>query len=426
MTNDFKFETLQLHAGQEVDEASHSRAVPIYQTTSFTFDDTQHAANLFGLKELGNIYSRLTNPTVAVFETRVAELEGGVAGVAVASGMAAITYAIQTVADAGDHIVASSTLYGGTHTLFAHTLPKFGIDVSIVDSKNFDEVKNAIKDNTKALYIETIGNPEGNVEDIEKLAEIAHEAGIPLIVDNTFASPYLIQPIKYGANIVVHSATKFIGGHGTSMGGVVVDGGNFDWTQNDKFPSLTEPDPSYHDLVFTEAFGPAALAFKVRTTLLRDTGAALSPFNAFLLLQGLETLSLRVERHVENAEKVAKFLEKHDKVAWVKYAGLPSSEYYDLKEKYLPKGASSIFTFGVKGGYDAGIKFIESLELFSLLANVGDAKSLVIHPASTTHAQLNEEDQLKAGITPETIRVSIGLEHIDDIIADLEKGLDAI
>lgn len=426
MTNDFKFETLQLHAGQEVDEASHSRAVPIYQTTSFTFDDTQHAANLFGLKELGNIYSRLTNPTVAVFETRVAELEGGVAAVAVASGMAAITYAIQTVADAGDHIVASSTLYGGTHTLFAHTLPKFGIDVSIVDSKNFDEVKNAIKENTKALYIETIGNPEGNVEDIEKLAEIAHEAGIPLIVDNTFASPYLIQPIKYGANIVVHSATKFIGGHGTSMGGVVVDGGNFDWTQNDKFPSLTEPDPSYHDLVFTEAFGPAALAFKVRTTLLRDTGAALSPFNAFLLLQGLETLSLRVERHVENAEKVAKFLENHDKVEWVKYAGLPSSEYYDLKEKYLPKGASSIFTFGVKGGYDAGIKFIESLELFSLLANVGDAKSLVIHPASTTHAQLNEEDQLKAGITPETIRVSIGLEHIDDIIADLEKGLDAI
>ncbi|OFJ76249.1 O-acetylhomoserine aminocarboxypropyltransferase/cysteine synthase family protein [Staphylococcus sp. HMSC056G08] len=426
MTNDFKFETLQLHAGQEVDEASHSRAVPIYQTTSFTFDDTQHAANLFGLKELGNIYSRLTNPTVAVFETRVAELEGGVAGVAVASGMAAITYAIQTVADAGDHIVASSTLYGGTHTLFAHTLPKFGIDVSIVDSKNCDEVKNAIKENTKALYIETIGNPEGNVEDIEKLAEIAHEAGIPLIVDNTFASPYLIQPIKYGANIVVHSATKFIGGHGTSMGGVVVDGGNFDWTQNDKFPSLTEPDPSYHDLVFTEAFGPAALAFKVRTTLLRDTGAALSPFNAFLLLQGLETLSLRVERHVENAEKVAKFLENHDKVEWVKYAGLPSSEYYDLKEKYLPKGASSIFTFGVKGGYDAGIKFIESLELFSLLANVGDAKSLVIHPASTTHAQLNEEDQLKAGITPETIRVSIGLEHIDDIIADLEKGLDSI
>lgn len=426
MTNDFKFETLQLHAGQEVDEASHSRAVPIYQTTSYTFDDTQHAANLFGLKELGNIYSRLTNPTVAVFETRVAELEGGVAGVAVASGMAAITYAIQTVADAGDHIIASSTLYGGTHTLFAHTLPKFGIDVSIVDSKNFDEVKNAIKENTKGIYIETIGNPEGNVEDIEKLAEIAHEAGIPLIVDNTFASPYLIQPIKHGANIVVHSATKFIGGHGTSMGGVVVDGGNFDWTQNDKFPGLTEPDASYHDLVFTEAFGPAALAFKVRTTLLRDTGAALSPFNAFLLLQGLETLSLRVERHVENAEKVAKFLENHEKVAWVKYAGLPSSEYYELKEKYLPKGASSIFTFGVKGGYEAGIKFIESLELFSLLANVGDAKSLVIHPASTTHAQLNEEDQLKAGITPETIRVSIGLEHIDDIIADLEKGLDAI
>ena len=426
MTNDFKFETLQLHAGQEVDPTSHSRAVPIYQTTSFTFDDTQHAADLFGLNALGNIYSRLTNPTVAVFETRVAELEGGVAGVAVGSGMAAITYAVQTVAEAGDHIVASSTLYGGTYTLFSHTLPKYGIDVSIVDSKNFDEVKNAIKDNTKAIYIKTIGNPEGNVEDVEKLAEIAHEAGIPLIVDNTFASPYLFRPLEHGANIVVHSATKFIGGHGTSMGGVVVDGGNFDWKQNDKFPGLTEPDASYHDLVFADAFGEAALAFKIRTTLLRDTGACLSPLNAFLLLQGLETLSLRMERHVENAEKVAKFLDNHDKVEWVKYAGLPSSEYYDLKEKYLPKGACSIFTFGVKGGYEAGIKFIESLELFSLLANVGDAKSLVIHPASTTHAQLTPEEQLTAGITPETIRISVGLEHIDDIINDLEKGLEAI
>ncbi|MBA8760707.1 aminotransferase class I/II-fold pyridoxal phosphate-dependent enzyme [Staphylococcus schleiferi subsp. coagulans] len=425
MTSDFKFETLQLHSGQEVDESSHSRALPIYQTTSFTFDDTAHAANLFGLDELGNIYTRLMNPTTNVLETRVAELEGGVAGVAVASGMAAITYAIQAVAQKGDHIVASSTLYGGTHTLFTHTLPKYGIDVTLVDTKDVSNIENAIQDNTKALFVETIGNPEGNVEDFDALAAITKAQGIPLIVDNTFATPYLLRPIEYGANIVVHSATKFIGGHGTSMGGVIVDAGNFNWG-NGKFPGLSEPDPSYHGLVFSEKFGEAALAFKIRTTILRDTGAAISPFNAFLLTQGLETLSLRLERHVENAEKVAQYLEKHDKVVWVKYAGLPTSEYYTLKEKYLPKGASSIFTFGVKGGYEAGKKFIEGLELFSLLANVGDAKSLVIHPASTTHQQLTEAEQTAAGIAPETIRLSIGLEHIDDIIADLEKGFAKI
>ncbi|MDT0698657.1 MULTISPECIES: O-acetylhomoserine aminocarboxypropyltransferase/cysteine synthase family protein [Staphylococcus] len=425
MTQDYRFETLQLHAGQEVDQTTNSRAVPIYQTTSYNFDDTEHAAQLFGLEELGNIYTRLMNPTTAVLEARVAELEGGVAGVAVASGMAAITYAIQSVAQSGDHILACETLYGGTHTLFTHTLSKFGIDVTFIDTRDPQNVAKAIQENTKALFIETIGNPEGNVEDIEALVKVTKAHGIPLIVDNTFATPYLLRPIAYGANIVVHSATKFIGGHGTSMGGVIVDAGNFDWT-NGKFPGLSEPDPSYHGIVFSEKFGDAALAFKIRTTLLRDTGAALSPFNAFQLTQGLETLSLRMERHVENAEKVAHYLSKHPKVAWVKYAGLPSSSYYDLKNKYLPRGASSVFTFGVKGGYEAGKQFIEALDLFSLLANVGDAKSLVIHPASTTHQQLTEDEQLAAGIAPETIRLSIGLEHIDDIIDDLAKGFAAI
>ncbi|WP_419790998.1 O-acetylhomoserine aminocarboxypropyltransferase/cysteine synthase [Staphylococcus chromogenes] len=425
MTQDYRFETLQLHAGQEVDQTTKSRAVPIYQTTSYNFNDTEHAAQLFGLEELGNIYTRLMNPTTAVLEARVAELEGGVAGVAVASGMAAITYAIQSVAQSGDHILACETLYGGTHTLFTHTLSKFGIDVTLIDTRDPQNVAKAIQENTKALFIETIGNPEGNVEDIEALVKVTKAHGIPLIVDNTFATPYLLRPIAYGANIVVHSATKFIGGHGTSMGGVIVDAGNFDWT-NGKFPGLSEPDPSYHGIVFSEKFGDAALAFKIRTTLLRDTGAALSPFNAFQLTQGLETLSLRMERHVENAEKVAHYLSKHPKVAWVKYAGLPSSRYYDLKNKYLPRGASSIFTFGVKGGYEAGKQFIEALDLFSLLANVGDAKSLVIHPASTTHQQLTEDEQLAAGIAPETIRLSIGLEHIDDIIDDLAKGFAAI
>lgn len=425
MTQDYRFETLQLHAGQEVDQTTNSRAVPIYQTTSYNFNDTEHAAQLFGLEELGNIYTRLMNPTTAVLEARVAELEGGVAGVAVASGMAAITYAIQSVAQSGDHILACETLYGGTHTLFTHTLSKFGIDVTLIDTRDPQNVAKAIQENTKALFIETIGNPEGNVEDIEALVKVTKAHGIPLIVDNTFATPYLLRPIAYGANIVVHSATKFIGGHGTSMGGVIVDAGNFDWT-NGKFPGLSEPDLSYHGIVFSEKFGDAALAFKIRTTLLRDTGAALSPFNAFQLIQGLETLSLRMERHVENAEKVAHYLSKHPKVAWVKYAGLPSSRYYDLKNKYLPRGASSIFTFGVKGGYKAGKQFIEALDLFSLLANVGDAKSLVIHPASTTHQQLTEDEQLAAGIAPETIRLSIGLEHIDDIIDDLAKGFAAI
>ncbi|KDP12274.1 O-acetylhomoserine aminocarboxypropyltransferase/cysteine synthase [Staphylococcus chromogenes] len=425
MTQDYRFETLQLHAGQEVDQTTNSRAVPIYQTTSYNFNDTEHAAQLFGLEELGNIYTRLMNPTTAVLEARVAELEGGVAGVAVASGMAAITYAIQSVAQSGDHILACETLYGGTHTLFTHTLSKFGIDVTLIDTRDPQNVAKAIQENTKALFIETIGNPEGNVEDIEALVKVTKAHGIPLIVDNTFATPYLLRPIAYGANIVVHSATKFIGGHGTTMGGVIVDAGNFDWT-NGKFPGLSEPDPSYHGIVFSEKFGDAALAFKIRTTLLRDTGAALSPFNAFQLTQGLETLSLRMERHVENAEKVAHYLSKHPKVAWVKYAGLPSSRYYDLKNKYLPRGASSVFTFGVKGGYEAGKQFIEALDLFSLLANVGDAKSLVIHPASTTHQQLTEDEQLAAGIAPETIRLSIGLEHIDDIIDDLAKGFAAI
>ncbi|MCE5092942.1 O-acetylhomoserine aminocarboxypropyltransferase/cysteine synthase [Staphylococcus chromogenes] len=425
MTQDYRFETLQLHAGQEVDQTTNSRAVPIYQTTSYNFNDTEHAAQLFGLEELGNIYTRLMNPTTAVLEARVAELEGGVAGVAVASGMAAITYAIQSIAQSGDHILACETLYGGTHTLFTHTLSKFGIDVTLIDTRDPQNVAKAIQENTKALFIETIGNPEGNVEDIEALVKVTKAHGIPLIVDNTFATPYLLRPIAYGANIVVHSATKFIGGHGTSMGGVIVDAGNFDWT-NGKFPGLSEPDLSYHGIVFSEKFGDAALAFKIRTTLLRDTGAALSPFNAFQLIQGLETLSLRMERHVENAEKVAHYLSKHPKVAWVKYAGLPSSRYYDLKNKYLPRGASSVFTFGVKGGYEAGKQFIEALDLFSLLANVGDAKSLVIHPASTTHQQLTEDEQLAAGIAPETIRLSIGLEHIDDIIDDLAKGFAAI
>lgn len=425
MTQDYRFETLQLHAGQEVDQTTNSRAVPIYQTTSYNFNDTEHAAQLFGLEELGNIYTRLMNPTTAVLEARVAELEGGVAGVAVASGMAAITYAIQSIAQSGDHILACETLYGGTHTLFTHTLSKFGIDVTLIDTRDPQNVAKAIQENTKALFIETIGNPEGNVEDIEALVKVTKAHGIPLIVDNTFATSYLLRPIAYGANIVVHSATKFIGGHGTTMGGVIVDAGNFDWT-NGKFPGLSEPDPSYHGIVFSEKFGDAALAFKIRTTLLRDTGAALSPFNAFQLTQGLETLSLRMERHVENAEKVAHYLSKHPKVAWVKYAGLPSSRYYDLKNKYLPRGASSVFTFGVKGGYEAGKQFIEALDLFSLLANVGDAKSLVIHPASTTHQQLTEDEQLAAGIAPETIRLSIGLEHIDDIIDDLAKGFAAI
>lgn len=425
MTEEFKFETLQVHAGQVVDKETNSRALPIYQTTAYQFNSTEHAANLFGLKELGNIYTRLMNPTTNAFEERVAALEGGVAAVATASGMAAITYAIQAVAEAGDHVVSTTSLYGGTHTLFSHTLPRFGIETTFVNTNDLEEVKAAFKENTKALYVETIGNPAGNIEDIETLADIAHKNGVPLIIDNTFATPYLCRPIEFGADIVVHSATKYIGGHGNSIGGVVVDGGKFDW-KNGKFPGLTEPDASYHGLIYADAFGDAALAFKIRIGLLRDTGATISPFNSFLLVQGLETLSLRLERHVENAEKVVKYLQSHDKVDWIEYAGLEDSPYYNLKEKYLPKGAGAIFTFGVKGGYDAGKAFIENLSLFTIIANVGDAKSLVIHPASTTHQQLTEEEQLAAGVRPETIRLSIGIEHIDDIIADLEKGLNAI
>lgn len=425
MPKNFKFETKQLHSGQVVDSETKSRALPIYQTTSYVFDDTEHGANLFGLSEAGNIYTRITNPTSAALETRVAELEGGTAGLAVASGMAAITYAIQGVAEAGDHIISTTSLYGGTHTLFTHTFKKFGIDVSLVNTKEVDNVSREIKDNTKAIFVETIGNPEGNIEDLEALAKIARDNNIVLIADNTFATPYLCRPIEHGANIVIHSATKFLGGHGTSIGGVIVDGGNFDWN-NGKYPGFSEPDNSYHGLVFADTFGDQAFAYKIRTTLLRDTGAAISPFNSFLLTQGIETLSLRMERHVENAAKVADYLANHEKVEWIDFAGLSDSPYKQLQEKYLPEGAGSIFTFGVKGGYEAGKKFIESLELFSMLANVGDAKSLVVHPASTTHAQLTEEQQLAGGVKPETVRLSIGLEHIDDILDDINKGLDAI
>ncbi|OHW63464.1 methionine gamma-lyase [Andreesenia angusta] len=422
---ELRFETVQLHGGQTVDRDTKSRAVPIYQTTSYVFDDTQDAADLFGLNKLGNIYTRITNPTNGTFEERVNQLEGGVGAVSTASGMAAITYSILNVAKAGDNIVSASTIYGGTYTLFKHTLKNFGVNVKFVDPGKLDEIASTIDEGTKAVFTETIGNPEGNIADIEAIAKIAHENGIPLIVDNTFATPYLCRPIEHGADVVVHSATKFIGGHGTSIGGVIVDGGSFDWSSG-KFPGFTEPDESYHGLRFWDAFQNAAYIFKVRTTLLRDTGACLSPFNAFLLLQGLETLSLRVERHVSNAEKLAEFLESHPKVEWVSYSGLASSKYKSLKDKYLPKGAGAVFTFGVKGGYEAGKKLIESVEIFSHLANVGDAKSLIIHPASTTHQQLSEEEQIGAGVKPETVRVSVGIENIEDIIEDIEQALSQI
>lgn len=418
------FETLALHGGQTPDPATNSRAVPIYQTSSYVFNDTDHAANLFALKESGNIYTRIMNPTQDVFEQRVALLEGGVAALATASGQAAITYSILNIAGAGDEIVASSSLYGGTYTLLANTLARLGITVHFADVDNPQKFRAHITDRTKALYVETIGNPRINVADLEEIAGIAHVHGIPLIVDNTFASPYLCRPFEHGADIVVHSATKFIGGHGTSIGGVIVDSGKFDWN-NGKFPGLSEPDPSYHGVVFTEAVGPLAYIIKARVTLLRDTGAAISPFNAFLLLQGLETLNLRMERHVENAQKVAEFLERHELVTWVNFPGLKQSPYYSLAQKYLPKGAGAILTFGLKGGLEEGKKFINSLELFSHLANVGDAKSLVIHPASTTHQQLDEESQLKAGVSPDMIRLSIGLETVDDLLEDLDTALRA-
>lgn len=426
MSNKLRFETLQVHAGQEPDPTTGARAVPIYQTTSYNFKDTEHAANLFGLKEFGNIYTRLMNPTSDVFEKRIAALEGGVAALAVASGSAAITYAIMNLASAGDEIVSASSLYGGTYNLFAVTLPKYGINTVFVNPDNPDNFAQAITSKTKALYIETIGNPSANIIDIAAVAKIAHANKIPLIVDNTFATPYLCRPFEHGANIVVHSATKFIGGHGTSIGGVVVDGGNFDWAASGKFPEFTTPDKSYNGLVYAEAFGNLAYILKMRVQLLRDTGACISPFNSFMLLQGLETLSLRVERHVNNAQKVAEFLANHPKVSWVNYPGLPDNKYHQLAQKYLPHGSGSIFAFGINGDLQAAKRLIGKLEIFSLLANVADAKSLIIHPASTTHAQLNEEQQLTAGVAPNLLRISIGIEHVDDLIADLEQGLAAV
>jgi O-acetylhomoserine (thiol)-lyase len=422
---ELSFETLAIHAGQEIDPTTQSRAVPLYQTTSYGFRDTEHAANLFGLKEFGNIYTRLMNPTTDVFEQRIAALEGGAGALATASGQAAITFSLLNIAGAGDEIVSSASLYGGTYNLFSTTLPKLGLDVKFVDSSDPENFRAAITEKTKALYAETIGNPKGNVLDIEAVAAIAHEHGIPLIVDNTFPSPYLLRPIEHGADIVVHSATKFIGGHGTSIGGVIVDSGKFDWKASGKFPGLTEPDPSYHGVVYTEAVGPIAYIIKARVQLLRDLGASISPFNSWLLLQGLETLHLRVERHSSNALAVAEYLEKHEDVLWVSYAGLPSHPSYELAQKYLPRGQGAILTFGIKGGVEAGRKLIENVKLFSHLANVGDSKSLIIHPASTTHAQLTEEEQTAAGVNPELIRLSIGTENVQDIIYDLEQAIKA-
>ena len=422
-----KFETKQLHVGQEsADPVTDSRAVPIYQTSSYVFHNSEHAAARFGLTDAGNIYGRLTNPTEDIFEQRIAALEGGVAALAVASGAAAIAYTFQNLAQAGDHIVASKTIYGGTYNLLEHTLPAYGITTTFVDANNLDEIRNAIQDNTKAVFIETLGNPNSNVVDIEEIAKIAHENKIPLVIDNTFGTPYLIRPIEYGADIVVHSATKFIGGHGTTIGGVIVDSGKFDWEASGKFPSLVEPNPSYHGISFTKAAGPAAFVTKIRAILLRDTGATLSPIHAFIFLQGLETLSLRVERHVENALKVVDYLSKHPQVEKVNHPPLPDAPTHDLYEKYFPNGGGSIFTFEIKGGAEEAKKFIDNLQVFSLLANVADVKSLVIHPASTTHSQLSEEELLDQGIKPNTIRLSIGTEHIDDIIDDLEEAFAAV
>ncbi len=420
-----KFETLQLHVGQEnPDPATDSRAVPIYQTTSYVFRNCEHAAARFGLADAGNIYGRLTNSTQDVFERRVAALEGGVAGLAVASGAAAVTYAIENITKAGDHIVAAKTIYGGTYNLLAHTLAAYGVTTTFVDPEDLSNFENAIQDNTKAVYIESLGNPNSNIIDVDALAQIAHKHKIPLIVDNTFGTPYLFRPIEHGADIVVHSATKFIGGHGTSLGGVIVDSGKFDWIGSGKFPQLTEADPSYHGIKFAEAVGAAAYVTRIRAILLRDTGATISPFNAFILLQGLETLSLRLERHVENALKVVDFLKNHPKVEKVNHPSLPDNPDYELYKKYFPNGAGSIFTFEIKGGAKEAQEFIDRLEIFSLLANVADVKSLVIHPASTTHSQLSEEELLDQGIKPNTIRLSIGTEHIDDIIYDLSQAFE--
>ena len=421
--SNYKFETLQLHVGQEQpDQGTDSRAVPIYATKSYVFKDAATAAGRFGLTEPGNIYTRLMNPTSDVFEKRIAALEGGVGALAVSSGAAAITYAIQNIATSGDHVVASKNIYGGSFNLLAHTLREQGVETTFVDPADPENFAKAVKPNTKLFFAETLGNPNSDVLDLEAVSKIAHANGVPLIVDNTFATPYNLRPIEHGADIVVHSATKFIGGHGTVMGGVIVDSGKFDWAQNDKFPGLSKPNPSYHGVVFTEAVGNIAYIIKIRTTLLRDQGAAISPFNSFLLLQGLETLSLRVERHVENALKVVEFLKKHPQVENVNHPSVSSPSQKALYDRYFPNGAGSIFTFEIKGDAEKAKKFTESLELFSLLANVADVKSLVIHPASTTHSQLSEEELLEAGIKPNTIRLSIGTEHIDDILADLEAG----
>ena len=423
----YRFETLQLHVGQEQpDPATDARAVPIYQTTSYVFRNSQHAADRFGLADAGNIYGRLTNSTQDVLEKRIAALEGGSAALAVASGAAAITYTIQALAGNGGHIVAQKTIYGGTYNLLAHTLPQFGVEATFVDAHNLSEVEGAIKENTRAIYLETLGNPNSDIPDIDAIAEIAHKHGLPVVVDNTFGTPYLIRPIEHGADIVVHSATKFIGGHGTTLGGIIVDGGKFDWKKSGKYPGIADPNPSYHGVSFYEAVGPAAFVTYIRAILLRDEGAAISPFNAFLLLQGVETLSLRLERHGENAKKVVEFLSKHPKVAKVNHPSLPDHPDHALYEKYFPNGGASIFTFNIKGGREEAWQFIDHLKIFSLLANVADVKSLVIHPASTTHSQLSKEELEGQGIYENTIRLSIGTEHINDILADLDHAFQAI
>ena len=426
MTN-YKFETLQLHVGQEqADPATDSRAVPIYQTTSYVFHNSQHAADRFGLKDAGNIYGRLTNSTQDVLEKRLAALEGGSAALALASGAAAVTYAVQALAANGGHIVAQKTIYGGSFNLLEHTLPAYGINTTFVDAHNLDEIENAIQENTRAIYLETLGNPNSDIPDIDAVAEIAHKHGLPLVIDNTFGTPYLIRPIEHGADVVIHSATKFIGGHGTTLGGIIVDGGKFDWKKSGKFPNIADPNPSYHGVSFYDAVGPAAFVTYIRAILLRDTGACISPFNAFLLLQGVETLSLRLERHAENTKKVVEYLSAHPLVESVSHPSLPGHPDHALYEKYFPNGGASIFTFEIKGGQEAAWKFIDSLKIFSLLANVADVKSLVIHPASTTHSQLTEAELKDQGISSSTIRLSIGTEHIDDIIADLENGFAAV
>jgi O-acetylhomoserine (thiol)-lyase len=418
------FETLALHGGQIPDACTNARAVPIYQTTSYVFNDADHAANLFGLKEFGNIYTRIMNPTTDVFEQRMAALEGGVGALAFASGSSAVTFSLLNLAGSGDHIVSANSLYGGTYNLFVHTLPRFGVEIDLVDPVDPENFRRALKPNTKALYAETVGNPKLDTLDIAAVADIAHEAGVPLVVDNTMPSPYLLRPIDHGADIVVHSATKFIGGHGTSIGGVVVDAGRFDWSQNDKYPGLVEPDASYHGLEFYDALGPITYIIKLRVSLLRDIGASLSPFNAFLFLQGLETLPLRMERHSTNAMAVARHLEEHPKVTWVSYPGLPSHASHEMAERYHTRGLyGAIVGFGVEGGREAGRRFVESTALFSHLANIGDAKSLVIHPATTTHSQLTPEEQAQTGVTDDFVRLSIGLETIDDIIEDIDRAL---